>query len=119
MCGFVLTSGKNVNRDWVVNGIQLLKHRGPDYTGFHSDLNLECAHARLAIIDLDKRSNQPMISDCGIILLFNGEVFNYKYLREDLEKKGMVFNTNSLLFERSYISAYPISSVIKLNFFIV
>lgn len=95
MCGFVLTSGKNVSRDWVVNGIQLLKHRGPDYTGFYSDLNLECAHARLAIIDLDKRSNQPMISDCGTTLLFNGEIFNYKHLREDLEKKGMVFNTNS------------------------
>lgn len=95
MCGFIFSSGKNIIRNWVDDGIKLLQHRGPDYTGSYFSKNIETSHCRLAIIDLDQRSNQPMVSDTGTILLFNGEIFNYKDLRKELIYKGVVFKTNS------------------------
>ncbi len=64
------------------------KHRGPDYTGIYSDEDVVLGHNRLSIIDLDEASNQPMRSeDDELILIFNGEIYNYKELRELLEKR--------------------------------
>lgn len=64
------------------------KHRGPDFTGTYTDENLVLGHNRLSIIDLDESSNQPMVSDDGnLVLVFNGEIYNYRQLREILEKR--------------------------------
>ena len=66
-----------------------MKRRGPDAQGFFSkdylDSELALLHSRLNIIDLKSRSNQPFYSD-DLILIFNGEIYNYLELREKLKK---------------------------------
>ena len=73
-----------------------LEHRGPDNTGKYISENFGMAHNRLNIIDLSDEANQPMQDDSGRYLIsFNGEIFNYKELREELSLAGNVFQTNS------------------------
>ncbi len=56
-------------------------HRGPNHTGYFTDEYVALAHNRLSIIDLSGKAHQPMMSDCGrYIIVFNGEVFNFKEL---------------------------------------
>lgn len=70
-----------------------LKHRGPDFASFVQDKNLFLGHTRLSIIDLDKRSNQPMCYQEKYTLVFNGEIYNYKEIRAELQTHGYCFNT--------------------------
>ena len=73
----------------------ILEHRGPDGIGTSSGNNFIFGHRRLAIIDLDY-GLQPMISeDKSITLIFNGEIYNYLELRQDLVRKGIRFKTHS------------------------
>jgi asparagine synthase (glutamine-hydrolysing) len=75
--------------------IRMLAHRGPDDTGFHAENGVGLAHARLSIIDL-AGGHQPMSNeDSSLWITFNGEVFNYLELREDLLRKGHRFATRS------------------------
>lgn len=78
--------------------ITLQHHRGPDATGVWTASDKRCVlgHARLAIVDLNPRANQPM-SDISerYTLTFNGEIYNFKELRVELEKQGCVFQSNS------------------------
>ena len=70
--------------------------RGPDGNGFWSGEGVALGHRRLAILDLDTRSNQPMVSSDGrYIIVFNGEIYNFKELRRNLEADGTVFRTTS------------------------
>jgi asparagine synthase (glutamine-hydrolysing) len=70
-------------------------HRGPDEGGEYLDESVALGHRRLAIIDLSQ-GQQPMISDDGdYVLIYNGEVYNFKETRRDLEKLGHVFNSHS------------------------
>lgn len=76
------------------HSIQAIAHRGPDFSSYHQHNNAYFAHARLAVIDLDQRSNQPFLSSDGkSMLVFNGEIYNYKTLRTRLEAQGLVFST--------------------------
>ena len=75
-----------------------MRHRGPDAAGVFDVARLSCrlGHARLSIIDVDARSNQPFVSRCGrYILSFNGEIYNYLALRRELECLGRSFRTQS------------------------
>jgi len=73
----------------------MLAHRGPDDTGFHIDNGVGLAHARLSIIDL-AGGQQPMCNeDSTLWITFNGEIFNYVELREELISKGHRFATRS------------------------
>src|SRR5256885_19727 len=70
------------------------RHRGPDGEGAFEDSASEAAlgHVRLAILDLTDQSAQPMHSPDGrFILVFNGEIYNYRELREGLRKSGQAF----------------------------
>ncbi len=70
--------------------------RGPDAEGLWAGEGVVLGHRRLAIIDLDSRSNQPMIfADGRYVLVFNGEIYNYRQLRAELEGLGEVFHTTS------------------------
>lgn len=74
---------------------QLIAHRGPDDSGMHLDGPLGFGFARLSIIDLSG-GHQPMTNETGDIwLVFNGEIWNYKTLRQQLIEKGHQFRTNS------------------------
>lgn len=72
--------------------------RGPDDSGYWSDVDngMTFGHRRLSIIDLNARANQPMISEDGqYVIVFNGEIYNYRDLRFSLESKGEIFRTKS------------------------
>lgn len=72
-----------------------IAYRGPDGEGFYVKGNLALGHRRLSIID-HKTGNQPMLSDDGKkVIIFNGEIYNYIELREELIHLGHKFNTNS------------------------
>jgi len=99
MCG--ITGHINFNHNKILSKgtlksmIQKMDHRGPDNSGFFIDDNVQFGMTRLSIIDKDT-GNQPIISDDGnLILIMNGEIYNYKSLRLDLEKDGYNFRTKS------------------------
>ena len=71
-----------------------LRHRGPDHSSHWIDLPVLLGHNRLSIIDLSDKANQPMEYD-GLIIVYNGEVYNYIEIREALGKKGYRFSTES------------------------
>ncbi|MCX2574304.1 asparagine synthase (glutamine-hydrolyzing) [Pedobacter sandarakinus] len=71
-----------------------INFRGPDFTGITRYDKVIFAHNRLAIIDLDPRSNQPF-SYMHLRIVFNGEVYNYQDIRRELVQKGYKFNTSS------------------------
>jgi len=75
---------------------QSLVHRGPDADGIHIQNPIAFGFRRLSIIDLNSTANQPMFSEDGdLVLVFNGEVYNYLELKEELKGKGHHFKTNS------------------------
>jgi len=96
MCGIVGIIGIDSDKR-VQEMLNLLEHRGPDARGiWKSDKNLSLGHVRLSINDLSEAGNQPMFSEDGnIVLVANGEIYNYLELRKELELKGIKFNSNS------------------------
>ncbi|MBB4264032.1 asparagine synthase (glutamine-hydrolyzing) [Bradyrhizobium sp. CIR3A] len=76
--------------------VQTLAHRGPDASGSCVTSSFAFAHRRLAIIDLDPRSNQPFLDEeLGLAVTYNGEIYNYRDLRRDLLRRGYRFRTES------------------------
>ncbi|PIE34626.1 asparagine synthase (glutamine-hydrolyzing) [candidate division KSB3 bacterium] len=75
--------------------VSVLEHRGPDDVGIHANGNVGLGIRRLSIIDLQK-GHQPISNeDNSIWVVYNGEIYNYKELRQELEKKGHKFKTNT------------------------
>ncbi len=100
MCGFTGIVDRHGIRSACITGIERaaerIAHRGPNASGFFSNDQLALAHRRLSIIDPDERANQPMRSQCGrYLLVYNGEVYNYKALRRQLEQRNHSFTTES------------------------
>jgi len=100
MCGilgqvdYLSTSAWNESK--FTKALSLQKHRGPDDSGVVVGEDFIFGHRRLSIIDLDSHAKQPMTSSDGeVILVFNGEIYNYQELRKDLVKKGYSFSTKS------------------------
>ncbi len=95
MCGFVGIIN-NENLIDIKNMAKKIIHRGPDAVKFDVGNNYALGFCRLSIIDLKERSNQPMIDEKNNIrLVFNGEIYNYKSLKEELIAKGYDFDTTS------------------------
>lgn len=69
--------------------------RGPDGSGVYVNGNIGLAHRRLAIIDVSTGSQPMAIDDGNIVIVYNGEVYNFQEIRKDLESKGVSFNTSS------------------------
>ncbi len=95
MCGIVGVYGNHSDLD--LSGMaSCLNHRGPDFQGAYDDENCFLGHCRLSIIDLSPEANQPMTNEDGsIVLVVNGEIYNYKEARESLRSRGHTFNTQS------------------------
>lgn len=84
------------NKGYLVNMLRAIEHRGPDGSGIYTDGPVYLGHQRLAIIDLSSKGHQPKESNSGrYICSFNGEIYNYKELRFELEKKGYIFNSST------------------------
>ncbi|HEX2544608.1 MAG TPA: asparagine synthase (glutamine-hydrolyzing) [Ramlibacter sp.] len=99
MCGIagvLRTDGGSVELATLQRMAAAVAHRGPDGEGFFQDGPLGLAHRRLAVIDLSERGAQPMHSADGrYVLTYNGEIYNYRELRGELEKLGHSFRSAS------------------------
>ena len=99
MCGisgFYLSSNSSDKEKFLRMMNEKVKHRGPDGEGYYSDNNVYLSHKRLAIIDLNKRSNQPFIDPSKqYVITFNGEIYNYLELKKTLTDEGFNFVTTS------------------------
>ena len=99
MCGFTICfNDRKIQRKlntYKKNKINFFNHRGPDNSKFYSDQNISILFNRLSIIDLSQKSNQPFISRNGrFVLVFNGEIYNYKDLSNEIKNKGFKFETD-------------------------
>lgn len=96
MCGFVGFTGHLAQGESVLkNMMDAIIHRGPDSAGTHIDERASLGFRRLSIIDLDSGS-QPMYNETkDIVIVFNGEIYNYQELRKELTEKGHVFSNNA------------------------
>lgn len=97
IAGYIDKSGKyRPEKKLVKKMTDVMIHRGPDAEGQWIDEHIALGHRRLSIIDLDAKSNQPLISHDGkYVITFNGEIYNYIELKRELERKGCVFSTDS------------------------
>ena len=100
MCGIVgICATKPVAwRDWLLQGRDAMTHRGPDGAGewWSGDGRVGLAHRRLAIIDLSPAGHQPMTDAAGdLTIVFNGEIYNFAELREELHQAGANFRSHS------------------------
>ncbi|MBC8770467.1 asparagine synthase (glutamine-hydrolyzing) [Arenibacter sp. BSSL-BM3] len=92
MCGII---GFNFAAPTGSNYLSIADYRGPDNSSSLSFGSFTLGHNRLSIIDLTQEANQPFVSACGnFVIVFNGEVYNYKEIRRNLESK-YPFRTNS------------------------
>ncbi len=95
MCGIAGFTGFRDDRS-LREMMGALSHRGPDSSDTYCSDNVSLGHMRLKIIDLSMRASQPMENEDGSIkLVFNGEIYNYKNLREDLVNKNHRFRSES------------------------
>lgn len=120
ICGYI--SNKKYNDQLLVEMNDTMIHRGPDDSGIYfSDISanfyIGMAHRRLSILDLSEKGHQPMFDDSkNIAIVFNGEIYNYKEIREELKEKGFTFSSkcDTEVIIKAYL-AYDINFLDKLN----
>jgi asparagine synthase (glutamine-hydrolysing) len=99
MCGFVgfADAKQDIDKVKTINDMMdTIIHRGPDSGDFFTDDRVTLGFRRLSIIDLSNEGSQPMFNeDKSIVMVFNGEIYNYQEIREDLMKKGHLFKSDS------------------------
>ena len=97
IAGFIANShftdnGEPLNQQHLIDMGNAIAHRGPDAKGEYLDDSVGLCHRRLSILDLSPAGNQPMFSACGnIVIVFNGEIYNFLDLRSELEQLGETF----------------------------
>lgn len=96
MCGICGFTGEVLDREKTIHNMtEVITHRGPDSDGFFQDDYISMGFRRLSIIDLDA-GHQPIYNeDKTLVLTFNGEIYNYKELREELKQAGHTFATDA------------------------
>ncbi|MCM3748866.1 asparagine synthase (glutamine-hydrolyzing) [Paenibacillus pasadenensis] len=98
MCGIVAIYNHNgipVNSEQLEGMTDIIAHRGPDDSGHHIDGHIGLGFRRLSIVDLEHGAQPLGSNESGVWLIFNGEIYNYKELREWLQGKGHQFHTES------------------------
>ena len=98
MCGVVgiLNEEAPVSAELLRAMTDAIAHRGPDDDGVYMDGRLGLGNRRLAIIDLSAAGHQPMVDESGdLVLTFNGEIYNFRELRTELERLGHRFRSRT------------------------
>jgi asparagine synthase (glutamine-hydrolysing) len=95
MCGIFGFSAIGITKKELISSTDKLSLRGPDASGYFMSEPIGLGHRRLSIIDLDS-GEQPMFSkDKSLVIVFNGEIYNFKTIKKELEELGIQFNTQS------------------------
>ena len=97
MCGIngIINFNSNTIDDHIHIMNDLLKHRGPDGMGSYKNQNLLLGHTRLSIQDLSDKGAQPMSNDQNLWIIFNGEIYNFKEIKNELKELGHKFYSNT------------------------
>lgn len=95
IAGIVRFDGAPVQREQLETMAAVQRHRGPDGDGTWAEGSVGFGHRRLAIIDLSPGGSQPMRTPAGDVLVYNGEVYNFRELRRELEALGHEFSSSS------------------------
>ncbi len=96
MCGICGFTGQIEQRENTIQKMtEVITHRGPDSDGFYLDDNIAMGFRRLSIIDLEDGSQPIYNEDKTLVLTFNGEIYNYKELKKELEECGHTFSTKT------------------------
>jgi len=94
LCGELRFDGKTPDLDKLTKMMNRLTHRGPDDSGYFIQKTIALGHQRLAIIDLSTRAHQPMLDkQLGLAIVFNGTIYNYRELRQQLLADGYQFTS--------------------------
>lgn len=93
MCGIYITNIP-FHKEEVIDKLKTIEFRGPDYLGYEKRNEVSLGHLRLAILDLDQRSNQPYTFN-QFHIVFNGEIYNFEEIKQDLIALGYCFETTS------------------------
>lgn len=97
MCGIVGFTNFIDNSNKIIGEMMdKIRHRGPDAEGKYVDENIALGHRRLSIIDVSSSGDQPIFNEDGsMVIIFNGEIYNYHEIREKLVGAGHIFKTNT------------------------
>ncbi|MBI3741889.1 MAG: asparagine synthase (glutamine-hydrolyzing) [Chloroflexi bacterium] len=96
ICGVLELSGQSVSAQMIAKMNETIRHRGPDGDGVWVEGPIGLGNRRLAIIDLSLSGHQPMSNETGdVIIVYNGELYNYQSLRIELEAAGHCFHSRS------------------------
>lgn len=97
MCGIAgcYNYSGSIEKERFEEMVDLVTHRGPDDRGTWYDERIALGHRRLSIIDLSRDGRQPFVYRDRYVLTYNGEIYNYREIRADLEQKGYQFATNT------------------------
>ena len=96
IAGFIQTPSIGLNQTDLVNMGDAILHRGPDASATYMNEQVGLVHRRLSIIDLSDAGTQPMCSDDNnLVIVFNGEIYNYLPLRQTLQDKGYPFRSHT------------------------
>ena len=86
---YYIRNNKAVDPQTIRSMTNIMSHRGPDDSGYYRGQSVALGHRRLSILDLSAAGHQPMCNEDGTVwVVFNGEIYNYKQLRSELESKG-------------------------------
>lgn len=96
ICGMIKMEGvAKCDQELIIKMRDKLVHRGPDDAGYYFDSNVALGHRRLSILDLSQAGHQPMEYLDRYVIAFNGEIYNYIELRNELSDKGYIFHTKT------------------------
>lgn len=99
MCGitgYFKSDDRLLSKDSLIKATNSIRHRGPDDAGYYENENVGLGHRRLSIIDLSSAGHQPMTSANGrYIIAYNGEIYNYLQLKQELQSNGFQFRSQS------------------------
>jgi asparagine synthase (glutamine-hydrolysing) len=96
ICGIINFNDQAVEESRLRQMMKIMKHRGPDDEGVFLDQTIGLGFVRLSIIDLSQAGHQPKVSaDGNYVIVFNGEIFNYIEIREELIREGVSFDTQT------------------------
>jgi asparagine synthase (glutamine-hydrolysing) len=96
ICGIINFNNNVVKESPIREMMRIMKHRGPDDEGVFLERSVGLGFVRLSIIDLSSAGHQPMISKDGrYVLVYNGEIYNYLELRDELIREGYLFTTKT------------------------